>query len=142
MEAHGAQIDAVCLLQPTAPFRTPGQIDACVDLLERTGADSVVTIVEIPPEHNPHWVYFADPDGYMSLCLGGTDPIPRRQDLPAAYRREGSVYVARRDIVVEQNSLYGHRLMGLLLAPDAVSVNIDTFDDWRHAEMTMQRTAG
>ena len=134
LEANHQQIDAVCLLQPTAPFREPGLIDSCIDLLISSGADSVVTIKEVPHEYNPHWVYFADERGRLRLTTGEAQPISRRQDLPPAFHREGSVYVARRDVVMIGNSLYGEKLVGYRIDPEAVTVGIDTMADWARAE--------
>ena len=59
LEAGANHFDAVCLLQPTNPLRDAGEVDACIALLESSGADSVVTIRPVPAEHNPHWVYLA-----------------------------------------------------------------------------------
>jgi len=135
-EEGGERFDAVCLLQPTSPLRTAGQIDACVRLLAESGADSVVTVLPVPPEHNPHWVYFRGADGLLRLSTGEATPIGRRQDLPPAFHREGSVYVTRRDVVLEQGSLYGGRVVGYLLEPER-SVNIDCMEDWERAEQLL-----
>lgn len=133
LEQHGDRFDAVCLLQPTHPLRRSEDIDACVDLLERGNADAVVTILPVPDEYNPHWVYERRGDGFIHLSTGELAPIARRQDLPPAYHREGSVYVTRRDVVVEQKSLYGRTLLGHLVDPSR-SVNLDTLEDWERAE--------
>jgi CMP-N-acetylneuraminic acid synthetase len=133
LESRGEHFDAVCLLQPTNPLRRAEEIDACVELLERTDADAVVTILPVPAEHNPHWVYFRDEGGALSLSTGEAQPVGRRQDLPAAFHREGSVYVTRRDVLMTGNSLYGCDLRGLLVDA-ARSVNIDTPRDWARAE--------
>lgn len=133
LEASGDRYDAVCLLQPTDPLRTPEQIDGCVDLLDSAGADAVVTVLRVPAEYNPHWVYFLKDDGTLRLSTGEDAPIPRRQDLPAAFHRSGSVYVTRRDVLIDGDSLYGRRLAGYLVARDQ-SVNIDTPEDLERAE--------
>jgi len=39
----GETYDAVCLLQPSSPFRTPAFIDAAIEKYVRSGADSLVT---------------------------------------------------------------------------------------------------
>lgn len=132
LERTGDRFDAVCLLQPTSPFRTSEDIDACVTLLEEGGADAVVSVRRVPDEHNPHWVYFRDESGALRLSTGEAQPIPRRQELPPAFHREGSVYVTRRDVVMG-GSLYGTRLLAYEVDP-ARSVNIDTMDDWARAE--------
>lgn len=132
--------DAVCLLQPTNPLRRSEHIDRCVEMLVSSGADSVVTMLPVPAEYNPHWVYFEDAAGFLRISTGETSPIPRRQDLPPAYHREGSVYVTRRDVLMEQNSLFGTRLAGYLMNPEE-SVNIDSLEDWERAEILLSGTA-
>lgn len=139
LEAAGERFDAVCLLQPTNPLRRAVDIDACITLFAREQADSVVTVLPVPAEYNPHWVYFRAADGSLRLSTGESTPIPRRQALPPAFHREGSVYVTRRDVILEENSLYGQRVLGVELDP-ARSVNIDTPDDWAHAEALLQTT--
>jgi CMP-N-acetylneuraminic acid synthetase len=133
LESAGDRFDAVCLLQPTNPLRRPEDIDACIDLLAQSGTDAVFTVLQVPAEYNPHWVYFRNRDGSLRLSTGEITPIPRRQDLPLALHREGSVYVTRRDVVIEGNSLYGSRTLGHPIDPER-SVNIDSIDDWERAE--------
>ena len=133
IEGQGEVFDAICLLQPTNPLRRPEHIDHCIELLEQRNADSVITVSPVPPEYNPHWVYFRDEDNFLKLSMGETSPIARRQDLPAAFHREGSAYVTRRDVVINENSLYGTRLIGYQLDPEQC-VNIDEAVDWQRAE--------
>ena len=78
-------------------------------------------------------MYFAAPDGALRLATGERVPIARRQDLPPAYHREGSVYVTRTPTVLQDGSLYGERSVGLPVDPSG-SVNIDTMADWERAE--------
>lgn len=132
-EERGERFDAVCLLQPTNPLRRAADIDACIELLEKSGSDSVVTVLPVPKEHHPYWVYLQGPSGILKLSNGATEPLPRRQQLPAAFHREGSVYVTRRDVVMEKNSLYGTDLRGYPLNARQ-SVNIDDLEDWEAAE--------
>lgn len=135
LEEAGDVFDAVCLLQPTNPLRRAEDIDACVRLLRKSGADSVVSVLPVPHEYNPHWVFLKNGDGEkLTLAVGGgREPIARRQDLPPAFHRDGSVYVTRREIVFDRESLYGTRILGFEIAPQ-FSANIDTEDDWRAVE--------
>lgn len=137
VETHSDYYDAVCLLQPTLPFRMAEDIDACVALLQESAATSVVTVLPVPTQYNPHWVYFQDQARYLHLSTGEDEPIPQRQLLPSAYHRAGSVYVVRRDVIMKQNSLYGDRILGIVVPLDR-SVNIDTLDDWASAESLMR----
>jgi CMP-N,N'-diacetyllegionaminic acid synthase len=140
LEAQGDRYDAICLLQPTNPLRTPEDIDACVSTLRVSGADCVVSVLPVPSEHHPYWAYVADEQGALRLANGDSAPVPRRQALPPAFHREGSVYVVRRDVLMERNTLYGDRVVGHLMESGR-SVNIDTPEDWERAEALL-RAAG
>jgi CMP-N,N'-diacetyllegionaminic acid synthase len=139
IEEHGDRFDAVCLLQPTNPMRTAADIDGCIHLMESTGADTVVTVLPVPHVYNPHWVYEPDGNGNLRLSTGESDPIPRRQQLPPAFHREGSVYIVRRNVLMEQNTLYGERVAGYRMEPER-SVNIDEPRDWTRATALVARS--
>ena len=74
------------------------------------------------------WTFGAD--GCWDQCQANH---PRRQALPVAFHREGSVYVTRRSILMEGNSLYGTKVLGYQIK-SLSSLNIDTQDDWEAAE--------
>lgn len=128
----GGPYDAVCLLQPTSPVRDPGLVDRCVERFDATGADAVVTMVPVPAEHNPHWVYVTGPDGRLTLATGDAEPVTRRQDLPPAWHRDGCVYVLAA-AGIRAGRPYGARVEAVVQDPDRV-VNIDDPDDWAQAE--------
>ena len=48
LEEAGEQYDAICILQPTHPFRSADDIDRCVELLANSEADAVMTIAAVP----------------------------------------------------------------------------------------------
>jgi CMP-N-acetylneuraminic acid synthetase len=129
----GEEFAAVCLLQPTNPLRRASDIDACVEILFRSGADSVVSVLPVPHEYNPNWVYWRQNGGTLKLSTGESEPTPRRQDLPSAFHRDGSIYVTRTTTILGKKSLYGDRVQGYEIDP-RYSVNIDTEDDWKVAE--------
>jgi CMP-N,N'-diacetyllegionaminic acid synthase len=135
LEAAGDRYDAICLLQPTNPFRKPDTIDRCIELLASSGADSVVTVLPVPAEYNPHWVFFQDSAGALVPAMKGP-LVARRQELPPAFHREGSVYVVKRDVLVDGGSLYGSRTIGYPVDPRDC-VNIDTLEDWARAEQLL-----
>jgi len=133
LEDQGERYDAICLLQPTNPFRRAEEIDACIQLLEESKADSVITVLPVPHVYNPHWVYFQQDEGFLRLSTGEASPIPRRQSLPRAFHREGSVYVTKRGVLLDGNSLYGEKVAGHVMDASR-SVNLDTLADWAEAE--------
>lgn len=133
LEATDDRYDAICLLQPTNPLRTSAMIDAAIDMFSRSDADSLISVLPVPADYNPHWVYFRASSGELRIATGEATPIPRRQDLPPAFHREGSVYLMRRDVLMVQGSLYGSRVLGQEVDPN-LSLNIDTPEDWARAE--------
>jgi CMP-N,N'-diacetyllegionaminic acid synthase len=141
LEDRGDRFNAVCVLQPTTPLREVGEIDACIALLEESGADAVVTVRRVPDDFHPHWTYLRDAHGYLRLFTGQATPESRRQDLPPAFHRDGSVYVTRREVVLDRSSLYGDRLVGYAV-DDRPCVNIDTPADWTRAEELILASVG
>lgn len=138
LERLGDRFDAVCLLQPTNPLRRSEDIDNCIDLLEKTGADSVFTVRRVPDEYNPKWVYWKEADDRMSLSTGDNLPVPRRQELPPAYHRDGSVYVTRCCSLQAYGNLYGIDTRGYEIA-GGHHINIDTFNDWAAATTLLEK---
>lgn len=136
LEESGEIFDAVCLLQPTNPLRRAVDIDVCVRLLIESNADSVISVLPVPHEYNPQWVFFIK-DGGLSLAVGTGEPIARRQDLPPAFHRDGSIYVTRRDAIFNRNSLYGEKILGYEIEP-SFSANIDTEEDWLAVEKRIE----
>jgi CMP-N-acetylneuraminic acid synthetase len=131
LDPDGRRFDAVCLLQPTSPFRPAGLIDSAVALMDETSADSVVSVLPIPHHHHPDWALVDDGDGALRWASGATAPPPRRQELRPACHREGSLYLTRAS-VIREGSLYGERIVGLPIDPSS-SVNIDGPDDLAQA---------
>ena len=62
MTTRGYAPDVVVLLQPTSPLRRTDHIDAAIELLTASGADTVVSVVEVPHQFNPASVMRLDGD--------------------------------------------------------------------------------
>lgn len=133
LQEEGESYDAVCLLQPTNPLRREQDIDGCVGLLNGSQATCVVSVLQVPHEYNPKWVFWRDEAGKMAISTGDAEPVTRRQDLPHAFYRDGSVYVTRTDTILIENSIYGHYLLGYEMEPE-FSANIDTLEDWQRVQ--------
>lgn len=131
MEENGNFYDAVCLLQPTVPFRKEGSIDEAISKFQNMGLDSLVSVLPVPHEFNPHWV-FVEKEGELSISTGDLEIITRRQELPPAYHRDGSIYITAKSVIA-QGSFYGSKL-GYVISNPENHVNIDTLEDWKQAE--------
>jgi CMP-N,N'-diacetyllegionaminic acid synthase len=142
MQQQGRTVDAVCLLQPTCPFRTAEMVDLACERFESLHADTLLSVLPIPHQHNPFWALIpgAEP-GLLRWAADQDQPPPRRQVLPSAWHREGSIYIVRTEILLQRGSLYGPRIVAFEVDP-ARSVNIDTPEDLRRAEQLMAPPGG
>jgi len=127
---RGMEFETVVLLQPTQPLRTRKHVEMALRLLKTSRADSVVSVVEIPAHYSPDFAMRVE--GGALIPYLGVEPPTRRQDCRRAYSRDGTVYAVKTDVVLA-GSLYGNAVP--LVIPESESVNIDTEDDWRRAEM-------
>lgn len=138
--AGGWTPEYVVLLQPTSPLRRASQIDEAVRLLTE-GADSVVTVVEVPKHLSPDYVMKIE-DRTLRPFLPEGARVTRRQDVRPAYYRDGTVYAFRRDTIDRFGNIYGERCIPLLIDA-ADSLSIDSPEDWAAAQrMLAAREAG
>lgn len=133
---NGENFDAVCLLQPTSPFRPFGYIDECIKKFINSRADSCVSLRQVPHEYNPHWTFKIDETGFINISTGDKVLIPRRQELPKAYYRDGSVYISKTSMVLENKKLIGNSCVGMI-SNSPFHVNLDTVSDWAKAEQNL-----
>jgi CMP-N,N'-diacetyllegionaminic acid synthase len=124
-------IDVLVLLQPTSPLRRAEHVDAAVALLADTGADGILSVVEIP--HN------FEPGSLMRLRDGRLERLgesaPRRQDKATIYARNGpAVLVLRADRI--GSDLYGGDLRPYVMDAES-SLDVDTEHDLRVAGLLL-----
>lgn len=130
--------DAVCLLQVTSPIRTLDFLDKAIEKFMASGCDSLVSVQKVPHEYNPHWTFEVNAEGNLKIATGEAEIIPRRQELPTAYHRDGSIYITKTDVLLREHSLYGKSTAFIESEPDFY-VNIDTMEDWEKAEEMIQK---
>ena len=129
----GIEFDAVCLLQVTNPFRTSEFIDNAIEKFKNSTADALISVLEVPHEFNPHWVFEKNAKGNLEISTGETELISRRQELPVSYYRDGSIYMTKTEVILNQQSLFG-KSIAYIEADKTTHINIDTMKDWEKAE--------
>jgi CMP-N-acetylneuraminic acid synthetase len=139
LQAQGWRAEIVVLLQPTSPLRTPSHVRDAVTMLRETGADSVVSVVEVPRHMSPDYVMRIE-NGELRPFLEGGERVTRRQDARPAYVRDGTVYAFWRSTLERCGSLYGEHCLPLAV-PAAMSITIDTAEDWAEAERMLRERA-
>lgn len=134
--------DAVMVLQPTSPLRTAADIAAAIALLESSGADSVLSVSEVPAHSHPSRTLRLDAAGNAVLFATGEPVrkrINRRQDLPEAWVMNGAIYACRTSVLTgAEPSLYGDRVVAYRM-PVERSISIDGMDDWAEAEHLLRQ---
>jgi len=138
LEASHDRFDAVCLLQPTNPLRRAVDIDGAIDLLEHSGADSVISFVEVGDRHPARMKYLAADGRVINPPFAEEVEGQRRQDLSKLYLREGSIYLTRSTVVMERNSMQGDYCQALIISEER-ACNIDTLFDLFVAEQLLKR---
>jgi CMP-N-acetylneuraminic acid synthetase len=131
--------ELIVLLQPTSPLRTPQHIRDAVTMLSDSGADSVVSVVEIPKHLSPDYVMRID-GGVLKPFLPEGAAVSRRQDARPAYSRDGTVYAFRRQTLDRFGTIYGDNCRPLLIERQD-SLSIDSPADWEAAERILAERA-
>ncbi|MEW6610794.1 MAG: acylneuraminate cytidylyltransferase family protein [Patescibacteria group bacterium] len=137
-ENEGYLPDYVVLLEPTSPGRRGFHIKEAVELLISSGADSIVSVCNVPGHFNPHWQFTLARDNQLSVFTGEGfhQIIPRRQSLPPTYYRNGAIYAFRTPLLFKNPpSMYGETVQGYVME-ERYSLDIDTPQDWKKAETT------
>ena len=132
LEAQDEFHDVVLILQPTSPLRRPEDVDGALQLLETSGADSVISVCDVGGRH-PLTCYRAGADGALSPLLPSDPRGVLRQNFDTVLWRNGAIFAMRRDVVMTRNSLYGARTVGYLM-PEERSFNIDSLFDLKVTE--------
>ncbi|WP_445710012.1 acylneuraminate cytidylyltransferase family protein [Flavobacterium sp.] len=132
-ESKGIFYDAICLLQPTSPFRKDSFIDEAIEKFINQKTDCLLSVLQVPHEYNPHWTFLENENGTLDIATGEKEIIKRRQDLPVSFFRDGSIYITKTTVIKERHSFYGESISYIESDPQYFC-NIDTLKDWEIAE--------
>lgn len=127
---RGEQFEYGCCIYPTAPFVTAEKLKSGLELLQKTGADTVLPVIRfscqiqraLKIENNR--LYMIWPEHINS----------RSQDLMPAYHDSGQFYFFRVKRFLETHNLYGDYAIPIEL-PESEVQDIDTEEDWKIAEL-------
>ncbi|HEV7302287.1 MAG TPA: acylneuraminate cytidylyltransferase family protein [Tepidisphaeraceae bacterium] len=94
--------DALVVLYGNVPVRTEGVIDRAIEMLERTGCDSVRTFCPVGKWH-PAWMSKLSDDGIVEALHPGS--IHRRQDLQPLLLHDGGAVVVSRESMLRGRAM-------------------------------------
>ena len=129
-------LDWVFILQPTDPFRTVEDLEKGLELALSGPCDSVISVVRV---YETHPVFMKRIKDNQLINFGVEAPEgTRRQDCePPAYMSNGAVYLTRRDVIMEQNSIWGTVTRPYIM-PAERSINVDSELDLKLIEVLMK----
>jgi CMP-N,N'-diacetyllegionaminic acid synthase len=126
----------VVLLPATAPLREAHHITGAISVLrEDPAAEAVVAVTE--PDYPPYWM-LRIAEGRLHWLFPEGGRADHRQQLPAVYQPNGSIYAVRTAVLREQRTFYP-RATAPYVMPREVSVNIDSELDFQLAELLLDR---
>jgi len=126
----------VCLLQPTDPFRTVEDIEEAMRLAQAGGCDSVISVVQVFSVHPILMKRIAD-GRLLPYCIEEKEGTRRQDYQPPAYMRNGAIYLTRRDVLMERNSIWGTVIRPYVMPPER-SVGVDSELDLKLVEILME----
>ena len=118
---RGESFDALMILQPTSPLRTPSDIRGAAQLFEEHAPCTVMSVTPLAPAN---WLARIDHAGRLERLPGDE----------RMYRLNGAIYIH-----MTQDYLADHaprKTMAYVMPPER-SVDIDTLDDLRLAELLL-----
>jgi len=139
-EALNLNFDSVMLLQPTTPFRKKLTLRKAYECFINEKADTLITISDISkmdestiylsPKKLQNDLYLLHDHEANIRAHQGT----LRQDFKEKWWRNGGIYIFKSSTLLNKNSLYGGKTIGL--STDLIeSINIDTFSDFNLAKI-------
>ena len=135
-EEEGKPVDWVMVLQPTAPFRNVDDIAESLKLAREGGCDSVASVTRVLTEH-PILMKKIENNRLLPYCIEEKEGTRRQDYDPPAYMRNGAIYLTRRDVLMENNSIWGEVVRPYVM-PEERSYDIDSERDFRLVELVMR----
>jgi len=139
-QERGTTYDWILLLQPTSPLRTQDDILAALDLVAEPGTTAVVSITGANTSH-PRKLKLIERGILRPFQDDGFQPVRRQDFRYDVYKTNGAIYLARRDVLMQEGSFYGNCPRPLVM-PAERSVDIDTQLDFDMAEFLYRRQHG
>jgi CMP-N,N'-diacetyllegionaminic acid synthase len=129
--------DCVIDLDPTSPLRTLDDINACLDLIESDpSCDSVITGYK--SNKNPYFnMVEVGSEGFAELSKKLQSAPTSRQEAPAVYAMNASIYVWKTSVLFEQQRVVSGRVK-LFVMPEDRSIDIDSYVDFSLVELLMK----
>ncbi len=135
-EYYGTNFDYLIDLDATSPLRDVDDITGSFKQFIKQNNDNLITAM--PSRRSPYFnlVEVGD-NGIVSLSKKLDDTILRRQDVPKSYDMNASIYIWKREAILNEKSIF-LKNTGLYVMPEERSIDIDTELDYKFVEFLMK----
>lgn len=131
---HGTQADEVCCIYATSPFIQPEDLCRGLDILLETRADYAFSVTQFAsPIQRALRIL---PDNRLEMFDAAQFNI-RSQDLEEAWHDAGQFYWGKAQAWLDHKVLFGRHATPVVLPRHTVQ-DIDTPEDWKHAEIMLR----
>ncbi|MCG3663353.1 acylneuraminate cytidylyltransferase family protein [Aliarcobacter butzleri] len=135
-EHYNKTFDYLIDLDATAPLRIVEDIINSFKQFKENDNDNLITAM--PSRRSPYFnLVEQDKDGKVYLSKKLDSAVIRRQDAPKSYDMNASIYIWKRDIILNENSIFLEKT-GLYVMPEERSIDIDNELDFKFVEFFMK----
>lgn len=136
-EYYRKKFDYLVDLDATAPLRFVSDIvNAFKQFLDN---DNGNLISAMPSRRSPYFnLVEIDDNGIVSPAKKLECPVIRRQDAPKSYDMNASIYIWKRDVILNEESIFLNKT-GLYIMPEERSIDIDSILDFEFIEFLMRK---
>lgn len=132
-EKENYQPDIVVLLQPTSPFRSNNMIKNSIELLKKSKATSVLSVAET--KQHPYSSFLLTKK-FLKPLKSDYQNYSIRQKRATVYHPTGSLYTFWANNVRKYNSIYGPKILPIIIKDKSLNIDIDDWSDLFLAEVT------
>ena len=126
--------DIVVDLDPTAPLRKQIFLQEAFKKFIESDANNLCSVCKA--HKNPYFnMVEVDNNGYAHLCK--TSNVVCRQDAPAVFELNASIYIYKRDYLLKTDTVYSDKTI-IYEMPDIASVDIDREIDFLFVEFLLK----
>lgn len=132
---YDKKFDYIVDLDATAPLR---EVEDIVNAFEQfLGNDNDNLITAMPSRRSPYFnLVEIDTDGKVVLSKKLSESVKRRQDAPQSFDMNASIYIWKRDIILNEDSIFLDKT-GLYVMAEERSLDVDCQLDFKIVEFLM-----
>jgi CMP-N,N'-diacetyllegionaminic acid synthase len=135
-EYYNRVFDYLIDLDATSPLRNVADIINSFNQFKKDNNDNLITAM--PSRRSPYFnIVEQSEDGKVYLSKKLDNAIVRRQDAPKTYDMNASIYIWKREAILNENTLFLENT-GLYVMPEERSIDIDSELDFKFVEFLMK----